>query len=146
MLLVLRQLKPKQPVLTSRWSHSAATASAVHRSTTPPTHLAKRFEAYSPYTNLGRSHLSCIIGWALDIEVGDGIGTSTPVEARTVLGLQGLMPAKVESLDIQKRRAMLQLRAKSTDMEKYLFMANLRNTNVSLFYKLICEDLEVMSK
>lgn len=53
------------------------------------------------------------------------------------------MPAKVESLDLQKRRAMLQLRAKSTDMEKYLFMANLRNTNVSLFYKLIFEELEV---
>ncbi|CAO3683789.1 unnamed protein product [Umbelopsis vinacea] len=120
----LRQFQWKS-LLCSRWSHSAAASSAtVQRTASLPNPPAKRYEAYSPYLNLG---------------------TSTPVETRSVLGLQGLMPAKVESLDLQKRRAMLQLRAKSTDMEKYLFMAHLRNTNVSLFYKLIFEELEELA-
>lgn len=71
------------------------------------------------------------------------LGTSTPVAARSVLGLDGLMPNKVESLDVQKKRALIQLRSKSTDMEKYMFLAHLRNTNVSLFYKIVCDELTV---
>ncbi|KAH8556457.1 malic enzyme [Umbelopsis sp. PMI_123] len=51
------------------------------------------------------------------------------------------MPSKVESLDMQKKRALVQLRAKSSDMEKYMFLAHLRNTNVSLFYKIVCDEL-----
>ncbi|KAI8581865.1 hypothetical protein K450DRAFT_171585 [Umbelopsis ramanniana AG] len=73
------------------------------------------------------------------------IGTSTPVAARSVLGLDGLMPNKVESLDVQKKRALVQLRSKSTDMEKYMFLAHLRNTNVSLFYKIVCDELSEMA-
>lgn len=67
-----------------------------------------------------------------------------PESTRSALGLQGLMPPKVESLDVQKKRALLQLRSKSTDMEKYMFMATLRNTNTTLFYKLVCDELEVI--
>ncbi|KAG0304469.1 hypothetical protein BGZ98_005485 [Dissophora globulifera] len=69
-------------------------------------------------------------------------GTSTSSELRASLHLQGLSPAKVESLETQKKRALVQLRSKSTNLEKYVFLAWLRNTNVHLFYSLIGDQLE----
>ncbi|KAF9215444.1 hypothetical protein BGZ59_001384, partial [Podila verticillata] len=68
--------------------------------------------------------------------------TATPAELRSALRLQGLSPAKVESFETQKKRALAQLRSKSSDIEKYVFLAWLRNTNVRLFYGLIGDQLE----
>jgi hypothetical protein len=52
MLSSLRLLRSK-PRLYARWSHSAA--AAITKASTPPTQLAKRHEAYSPYLNLGKN-------------------------------------------------------------------------------------------
>ncbi|KAI8594496.1 hypothetical protein EDD21DRAFT_286417, partial [Dissophora ornata] len=68
-------------------------------------------------------------------------GTATPTELRAALCLSGLTPAKVESFETQKKRALAQLRSKSSDIEKYVFLAWLRNTNVRLFYGLIGDQL-----
>ncbi|KAH7043551.1 malic enzyme protein 2 [Linnemannia elongata] len=68
--------------------------------------------------------------------------TATPAELRNALRLHGLSPAKVESFDTQKKRALAQLRSKSSDIEKYVFLAWLRNTNVRLFYGLVSDQLE----
>ncbi|CAG8481387.1 7801_t:CDS:2 [Ambispora leptoticha] len=68
--------------------------------------------------------------------------TSTTSALRDQLQITGLLPAAVESFDLQKKRALVQLRAKSTDLEKYIFLAWLRNTNVRLFYRLVIEELE----
>ncbi|KAF9896873.1 hypothetical protein BX616_006583, partial [Lobosporangium transversale] len=68
--------------------------------------------------------------------------TATPAETRNALHLQGLSPAKVESFETQKKRALAQLRSKSSDIEKYVFLAWLRNTNVRLFYGLVTDQLE----
>ncbi|KAG0084516.1 hypothetical protein BGZ92_009803 [Podila epicladia] len=68
--------------------------------------------------------------------------TATPAELRSALHLQGLSPAKVESFETQKKRALTQLRSKSSDIEKYVFLAWLRNTNVRLFYGLVGDQLE----
>ena len=62
---------------------------------------------------------------------------------RKALGVYGLSPSRIESLEIQKRRAMSQLRSKHTMLEKYIFMAQMRNTNIRLFYKIVCDELEV---
>jgi malate dehydrogenase (oxaloacetate-decarboxylating)(NADP+) len=62
---------------------------------------------------------------------------------RKALGVHGLAPSRIESLEIQKRRAMAQLRSKHTMLEKYSFMAQMRNTNIRLFYKIVCDELEV---
>lgn len=49
----LRQFQWKS-LLCSRWSHSAAASSAtVQRTASLPNPPAKRYEAYSPYLNLG---------------------------------------------------------------------------------------------
>ncbi|CAG8470830.1 5293_t:CDS:2, partial [Acaulospora colombiana] len=58
------------------------------------------------------------------------------------LKIAGLLPTAVESLGQQKRRAMQQLHSKSTDLEKYVFLAWLRNTNVRLFYRIVTDELE----
>ncbi|KAF9556899.1 hypothetical protein BGW38_009172, partial [Lunasporangiospora selenospora] len=68
--------------------------------------------------------------------------TATPTELRSALHLQGLSPSRVESFDTQKKRALAQLRSKSSELEKYIFLAWLRNTNVRLFYGLVAEQLE----
>lgn len=71
------------------------------------------------------------------------IGTALTQEARTQLGLRGYAPVGVENLELQKTRALNQLRSKATDLEKYTFMAQLRNSNTRLFYKLVCDDIKV---
>lgn len=62
---------------------------------------------------------------------------------RQTLGLKGLLPARVETLDIQKSRALRVLRSKEDPLEKYVLMAQLRTNNVRLFYKIVIDELEV---
>ncbi|KAI7870348.1 hypothetical protein BDF14DRAFT_1773312 [Spinellus fusiger] len=69
-------------------------------------------------------------------------GTALSSEARVSMGLQGYLPAAVEDLDLQKKRALVILRSKQSTLEKYIFMAHLRNTHTDLFYKITCEELE----
>ncbi|KAI8093800.1 uncharacterized protein BX664DRAFT_260994 [Halteromyces radiatus] len=64
---------------------------------------------------------------------------------RSQLGLNGLSPVRVETLDIQKKRALHQLRSKHTLLEKYIFMAQMRTTNTHLFYKIVIEELEELA-
>jgi hypothetical protein len=71
------------------------------------------------------------------------LGTAMHHTTRKVLGVHGLAPSRIESLEIQKRRAMVQLRSKQSMIEKYIFMAQMRNTNIRLFYKIVCDELEV---
>ncbi|CAJ0625679.1 10879_t:CDS:2 [Entrophospora sp. SA101] len=69
-------------------------------------------------------------------------GTSTSHQTRNSLKITGLSPYGVESIEQQKKRALIQLRSKSTELEKYTFLAWLRNTNVRLFYRILMEELE----
>lgn len=64
-------------------------------------------------------------------------------QTRQELGLQGLSPPAVESLDMQKSRALSLLRSKSSSLEKYIFLGQLRNSNSRLFYKLVNDQFEV---
>ncbi|KAK9681166.1 hypothetical protein K7432_015726 [Basidiobolus ranarum] len=69
-------------------------------------------------------------------------GTATSESDRDTYKLRGLMPAVVESLEKQVARAFEQLRSKSSDLEKYIFLAWLRNTNTRLFYKMVMSSPE----
>ncbi|ORX94066.1 malic enzyme [Basidiobolus meristosporus CBS 931.73] len=64
-------------------------------------------------------------------------GTATNESDRDAFKLRGLMPSVVESMEKQVARAFEQLRSKPTDLEKYIFLAWMRNTNTRLFYKMI---------
>ncbi|KAJ1967538.1 hypothetical protein IWQ62_001795 [Dispira parvispora] len=69
-------------------------------------------------------------------------GTVVPDDVRSKLGLRGLVPAGVDSFANQKERALEQLRLKKSELEKYMFLSWLKNTNLQLFYRLLLDNLE----
>lgn len=63
----------------------------------------------------------------------------TEVE-REAFGLLGLVPDVTEDQDLQLRRVMLQLGHKHTDLDRYVFLANLLDHDETLFYRTIMSD------
>lgn len=57
----------------------------------------------------------------------------------------GLLPPTVEPIELQMARCVKQLGQKSTDMEKYLYLSGLRNTNVHLFYRLVVQHIKTIA-
>ncbi|KAJ1916562.1 hypothetical protein IWQ60_008062 [Tieghemiomyces parasiticus] len=72
----------------------------------------------------------------------DNQGTVVPSDVRDKLHLRGLVPSGIDSFENQEERAMEQLRLKKTDLEKYMFLAWLKNTNLQLFYRMLLDNLE----
>ena len=68
--------------------------------------------------------------------------TSHPVAVRKYARTYGLVPPAVDAKDVQMSRALQQLSSKQTDIEKYLYLSVLRNTNVHLFYRLVTEHIK----
>lgn len=50
------------------------------------------------------------------------------------------MPAGVSSLELESKRALMQLRRKSSPLEKYIFLQGLQDTNESIYYHLLIEN------
>jgi malate dehydrogenase (oxaloacetate-decarboxylating) len=71
-------------------------------------------------------------------------GTAFTVEEREALGLTGLLPTAVSTLDGQVRRVYGQHRAQVDDLRRWVYLANLRDRNEVLFYRLLCEHIEEM--
>ncbi|TMD61729.1 MAG: NAD-dependent malic enzyme [Chloroflexi bacterium] len=59
---------------------------------------------------------------------------------REALGLLGLLPEGVDDLETQVKRAMLQLDAKTTDLERYVYLSALQDTDETLFYRVLMAD------
>jgi malate dehydrogenase (oxaloacetate-decarboxylating)(NADP+) len=66
--------------------------------------------------------------------------TAFSTEERKQFGLEGLIPDKIESIDLQLQRVMRQLGNKSSDYERYIFLMNLLDYNETLFYKTIMSN------
>jgi malate dehydrogenase (oxaloacetate-decarboxylating) len=71
-------------------------------------------------------------------------GTAFTREERAALGLEGLLPAGVSSLEEQARRSYEQYGAQSTDLAKNDFLAALHDRNEVLYYKLLEDHLTEM--
>jgi malate dehydrogenase (oxaloacetate-decarboxylating)(NADP+) len=71
-------------------------------------------------------------------------GSAFSEAERDVLGLRGLLPARVFTLDEQVRRIMANFRRKSEPLEKYIYLTALQNRNETLFYKIMEQHLEEM--
>jgi malate dehydrogenase (oxaloacetate-decarboxylating) len=71
-------------------------------------------------------------------------GTAFTAEERASLGLEGLLPPAVLSLDDQALRAYEQFGAQPDDLARNTFLASLRQRNEVLFYKLLEDHLEEM--
>ena len=71
-------------------------------------------------------------------------GTAFTHEQRRELGLVGLLPTGVTTLDGQLRRAYAQYLAQASDLRKWVYLANLRDRNEVLFYRLLSEHISEM--
>ncbi|WP_432824924.1 NAD-dependent malic enzyme [Dactylosporangium sp. CA-092794] len=71
-------------------------------------------------------------------------GTAFTRQERAALGLQGLLPPAVQSLDEQVRRVFEQYREQPTDLHKNVFLAMLQDNNEVVFYRLLAEHLRGM--
>ncbi|MGD0399189.1 MAG: NAD-dependent malic enzyme, partial [Syntrophobacteraceae bacterium] len=69
-------------------------------------------------------------------------GTAFTEEERDALGLRGLLPPHVHTMDEQLMRVLRSLRAKPTDLEKYIFLISLQDRNKTLFFKVLLENIE----
>jgi len=71
-------------------------------------------------------------------------GTAFTVAERSALGLQGLLPPAVQSIDQQLARAYEQYRAQPNDLARNTFLAALHDRNEVLYYRLLEEHLKEM--
>ncbi|MEA2295086.1 MAG: hypothetical protein QOE86_2725, partial [Solirubrobacteraceae bacterium] len=71
-------------------------------------------------------------------------GTAFTAEERSALGLEGLLPAAVSSIEQQALRSYEQFRIQPDDLARNTFLAALRQRNEVLFYKLLEDHLEEM--
>jgi malate dehydrogenase (oxaloacetate-decarboxylating) len=71
-------------------------------------------------------------------------GTAFTTDERAALGLEGLLPAGVLSLEEQAARSYEQYNAQPTDLAKNEFLAALHDRNGVLYYKLLEDHLKEM--
>ena len=71
-------------------------------------------------------------------------GTAFTHEQRRQLGLVGLLPEGVTTIDGQLRRTYQQYQAQTSDLRKWVYLANLRDRNEVLFYRLLTEHIAEM--
>ncbi len=57
-----------------------------------------------------------------------------------MLGIRGLLPPHVETIEIQLQRALRQFRAFNTPLEKYIYLSSLQDRNETLFFRLLVEN------
>lgn len=67
-------------------------------------------------------------------------GTGFSEKEREQLGLVGLLPDSIETLDQQVERVRGHLAQKQTDLEKYIYLIGLADRNETLFFKVLISD------
>lgn len=71
-------------------------------------------------------------------------GTAFTLEEREALGLTGLLPGSVSTIDGQLRRVYAQYLRQPDDLAKNVYLVHLRERNEVLFYRLLTERIEEM--
>jgi malate dehydrogenase (oxaloacetate-decarboxylating) len=66
------------------------------------------------------------------------------MDERTDLGLHGLLPPHIDSLDQQIKRCYEAYLKKNTDLEKHIYLRALQDRNETLFYAFMQEHIEEM--
>ncbi len=69
-------------------------------------------------------------------------GTAFTDIEREVLGLRGLLPPRVCTAAEQEQRVLGNLRNKSSDLERYLYLVSLQDRNETLFYRVLINHIE----
>ncbi len=71
-------------------------------------------------------------------------GTAFTEDERRALKLEGLLPPRLHTMAEQELRVLGNVRAKPTDLEKYLYLIALQDRNENLFYRVVMNHLEEM--
>ena len=71
-------------------------------------------------------------------------GTAFSEKERTELGLRGLLPAVVETLEQQVHRRYQTYQEQPTDVARHINLRALQDTNEMLFYRLVTDHIEEM--
>jgi len=71
-------------------------------------------------------------------------GTAFTEAERDALGLRGLLPPRIATQDQQVERILGNVRRKSTDLEKYIYLISLQERNENLFYRVVMDNLDEM--
>ncbi len=71
-------------------------------------------------------------------------GTAFTDAERDKLGLRGLLPPHVQSMEDQVQRVMNNFRNKTSDLERYIQIVGLQDRNETLFYRVVMDNLEEM--
>ncbi len=71
-------------------------------------------------------------------------GTAFTLDEREALGLTGLLPDGVSTIETQLHRVYAQYLHQPDDLAKNLFLGSVRDRNEVLFYRLLVEDIEEM--
>ncbi len=71
-------------------------------------------------------------------------GTAFTEEERDALGLHGLLPPHVHSMDEQVDRVLDNFRSKPNNLEKYIHMIALQDRNETLFYRVVLDQITDM--
>ncbi len=69
-------------------------------------------------------------------------GTAFSPKERDALGLRGLLPAHVLSMEEQAARLMENLRRLPDDLEKYVALNALHDRNEALFLRVVCDNID----
>jgi malate dehydrogenase (oxaloacetate-decarboxylating)(NADP+) len=71
-------------------------------------------------------------------------GTAFSQGEREALGLRGLLPPYVNTLEEQVARVMEGYRARTSDLERYIYLTDLQDRNETLFYRVVMEHIDEM--
>ncbi len=71
-------------------------------------------------------------------------GTAFTLLERQALGLDGLLPAAVETIEEQSFRAYKAYLRKPDNLERHIYLRQLQDTNEVLFYRLLLDHIEEM--
>ncbi|MBF0495379.1 MAG: NAD-dependent malic enzyme [Deltaproteobacteria bacterium] len=81
-------------------------------------------------------------GMALLRDSGLNKGAAFTEEEREALGLRGLLPPHIHSMDDQLLRVLTNVRKLPTDLDKYIFLSGLQARNKTLYYRVLLENIE----
>ena len=68
-------------------------------------------------------------------------GMAFSLEERQTLGIHGLLPPRIKTLDEQAENCMRNLRRFQDPLNQYMYMVDLLDRNEKLFYKLLSENI-----
>lgn len=69
-------------------------------------------------------------------------GTAFTEAERATLGLRGLLPPCVLTMETQSQRVLVNLRALPTDLEKYVALNALHDRNEALFFRVVVDNID----